>query len=179
MENLAQSESLVKQLRNDIKDLKAKHSEELTNCKSSYRELTQTELKLNHLLSLLKSAYSYISKHDDESLWPLKLFISDEMSDQVAPDAILKMSDFAKRKENKEQWYSKSFYAFQQGYQMYLKVYADGTDNSEGPHVSVYLYLMKGPHDDKLEQWGYWLLSGTFKIEVLNQLNNSDHYTVA
>ena len=60
---------------------------------------------------------------------------------------------------------------------MCLKVYADGTDNSEGTHISVYLYLMKGPHDDKLEQWGYWPLSGTFKIEVLNQLNNSDHYS--
>ena len=102
LENLTQSESLVKQLQNDIKDLKAKHSEELTksaNCKSG--ELTQTESKLDHLLSLLKSAYPHISKHDDESLWPLKLFISDEMSDQVAPDAILKMSDFAKERRIK------------------------------------------------------------------------------
>ena len=127
LQNLTRSESLVKQLQNDIKDLKAKHSAELT--KSANRkseELTQTESKLDHLLSLLKSAYSYISKHDDESLWPLKLFISDEISEQVAPDAILKMSGFSKRKENKEQWYSKPFYAFQQGYQMCLSVYADG-----------------------------------------------------
>ena len=167
--SLTRAKSHIMQLQNDIRDLKAKSA----NCKSG--ELTQTESKLNHLLSLLKSAYPYISKRDDESLWPLKLFVSDEISDQVAPDAILKMSDFAKRKENKEQWYSKPFYAFQQGYQMCLSVYADGTDDGEGTHVSVYLYLMKGPHDDELEQSGYWPLNGIFTIELLNQLNNSDH----
>ena len=35
---------------------------------------------------------------------------------------------------------------------------------------------MKGPHDDKLEQSGHWPMSGTFKIEKLNQLNDSYHY---
>ena len=119
---------------------------------------------------------SYIGKHDYESLWPL-LFISDEISHQVAPAVILKMSDFGKRKQNKEQWYSKPFFAFLQGYQMCLSVYADGIDDGEGTHVSVYLYLMKGPHDDELERWGYWPLSGTFTIEVLNQLNDNDHYS--
>ena len=173
LEDLKQSESLVKWLQNDMKDLKAKHSEELTNCKSG-----ELKSQLNHVLSLLKSAYiSYISKHDDESLWPLKLFISDEISDQVAPAAILKMSDFAKRKENKEQWYSKPFFAFQQGYQMCLNVYTDGIYDGEATHVSVYLYLMKGPPDDKLDQSSHWPLSGTFTIELLNQLNNNDHYS--
>ena len=33
---------------------------------------------------------------------------------------------------------------------------------------------MKGPHDDKLEQLQ---LSGIFTIELLNQLNDSDHYS--
>ena len=35
---------------------------------------------------------------------------------------------------------------------------------------------MKGPHDDKLEQSGHWPLRGTFTIELLNQLNDSDHH---
>ena len=34
-------------------------------------------------------------------------------------------------------------------------------------------YLMKAPNDDKLEQLQ---LRGTFTIELLNQLNDSDHY---
>ena len=54
---------------------------------------------------------------------------------------------------------------------MCLKVYASGY----GDGVSVYLGLMKGPYDDKLEQSGHWPLRGTFTIELLNQLNDSDH----
>ena len=34
---------------------------------------------------------------------------------------------------------------------------------------------MKGPHDDKLVT--AWPLRGTFTIELLNQLNDSDHYS--
>ena len=43
---------------------------------------------------------------------------------------------------------------------MCLKVYANGVGSGEGTHVSLYLYLMKGPYDDKLEQSGHWPLRG-------------------
>ena len=36
-----------------------------------------------------------------------------------------------------------------------------------GTHVSVYLHLMKGPYNDKLEQSGHWPLSVTFTVELL------------
>ena len=56
---------------------------------------------------------------------------------------------------------------------MFLRVaYEDHLD-----HLLVCLHLMKGPHDDKLEQLGHWPLRGTFIIELLNQLNDSDHYS--
>ena len=58
-----------------------------------------------------------------------------------------------------------------------MQVYAAGYGDGEGTHVSVFLHLMKGPHDDKLEQSGHWPLRGTFTIELLNQLNDSDHYS--
>ena len=173
-QKLTQSESLVKQLENDIEALNAKHLQELRF--KHYK----TESKLQYLLSLLELVYvSYNSNgiDDDGSLWPLILFMSNEVSDQVAPAAILKMSDYAKRKENKEQWYSKPFFAFLEGYQMSLIVYADGNGEGEGTHVSVYLYLMKGPHDDKLEQSGHWPLRGTFTIELLNQLSDNNHFS--
>ena len=48
-------------------------------------------------------------------------------------------------------------------------------------HVSVYLHLMKGPYDDKLEQSGHWPLSGTFTVELLKvngvMISDSDHYS--
>ena len=38
---------------------------------------------------------------------------------------------------------------------------------------------MKGPHDDKLEQLGHWPLRGAFTIELLSQLNDSDHQQIS
>ena len=95
--------------------------------------------------------------------------------DHVAP-LIMNMTKFTKRKKNKEQWYSSPFFAFDGGYLMCAHIYAAGYGDGEGTHVSVFLQLMKGPHDDKLEQSGHWPLRGTFTIELLNQLNDSDHY---
>jgi len=54
---------------------------------------------------------------------------------------------------------------------MCLKVYHVGIGDSEGTHISIYLHLMKGLHDDKLEQSGHWPLRGTFTIELLNQFS--------
>ena len=96
---------------------------------------------------------------------------------QVMPVAF-KLRNFSKLLKNKDEWYSSPFFAFSQGYQMCLKVFAAGSGIGEGTHVSVYLYLMKGPHDDNLEQSGHWPLRGTFTIELLNQLNDSDHYSI-
>ena len=93
------------------------------------------------------------------------------------PPLIMNMSKFAEKKKNKEQWYSSPFFAFDGGYLMCVHIYAAGYGDGEGAHVSVYLHLMKGPYDDKLEQSGHWPLRGTFTIEILNQLNHSDHYT--
>ena len=41
--------------------------------------------------------------------------------------------------------------------------------------ISLFLYLMKGSYDDKLEQLGYWPLRGAFKIELLDQLNDDNY----
>ena len=95
---------------------------------------------------------------------------------QITP-VDFKLSKFSQWLKNKEEWYSSPFFAFEGGYQMCLKVFAAGYGDGEGTHVSVYLFLMKGPHDDKLEQSGHWPLRGTFTIKLLNQLNDSDHYS--
>ena len=87
------------------------------------------------------------------------------------------MSSFTKKVMDKEEWWSNPFFAFGDGYQMCLKVYAAGNGDGEGTHVSFFLYLMKGPHDDKLEQSGHWPLRGTFIIELLNQLSDNNHYS--
>ena len=94
---------------------------------------------------------------------------------QVAPVTLV-MPNFTEKVNNKKCWYSKPFFAFNEGYQIRLSVDAAGYGDGEGTHVSVFLQLMRGPHDDKLERSGHWPLRGTFTIELLNQLNDSDHY---
>ena len=60
---------------------------------------------------------------------------------------------------------------------MTLVLRMGGYKTGKGTHVSFYVRLMKGPHDDKLEQSGHWPLRGTFTIELLNYLNDSDHHS--
>ena len=60
---------------------------------------------------------------------------------------------------------------------MNLHIYIDGNFDGKGTHMSAYLNLMKGPHDDKLKQSGHWPLRGTFTIELLDQLNDNDHHS--
>ena len=120
--------------------------------------------------------YSNIAYYEDDSLIFRISYEGTEPLYQVIP-ATFKLTHFSKWLESKEAWYSIPFFAFNEGYQMQLYVSTAGYGDGEGTHVSVYLYLMKGPHDDELEQSGHWPLRGTFTIEVLNQLNDSDHHT--
>ena len=60
---------------------------------------------------------------------------------------------------------------------MCLMVYANGNGEGAGTHVSVYVYLMRGEHDDKLT----WPFHGYITIQLLNQSRDQDHveYTLA
>ena len=100
-------------------------------------------------------------------------FESIEPPNQIAP-VTFKLTHLSQWQKNKQTWCSSPFFAFNEGYQMILTVDIAGCN---GTHLSVYLHLMKGPHDDKLEQSGHWPLRGTFTIELLNQLNDSDHHS--
>jgi len=102
--------------------------------------------------------------------------VSYDDSDPSILPVTLTVSNFTEKMKNKES-FSSPFFAFAEGYLMLVRVYAYGSGTGEGTHVSVYLHLMKGPHDDKLEQSGHWPLRGTFTIELLNQLNDSNHYS--
>ena len=108
--------------------------------------------------------------------WSDKLVAMVMMSksgDQECP-VILKMSPFNKQKKYNVQWYSDSFYTHHKGYKMSLHIFAAGYGDGQGTHLSVYLNLMKGSHDDELT----WPLRGTFEIELLNQVSDSEHHSV-
>jgi len=104
------------------------------------------------------------------------LSIISSHGNQVVP-VVLKMANLSEKLKNKEEWNSDPFFAFEGGYKMCVKVYLSGNDIGEGTHISVYLYLLKGPYDNELEQLGHFPLRGTFTIELLNQLNDENHHT--
>ena len=99
---------------------------------------------------------------------------SDKAPVLVAP-IVFKMPGFAEKMKNAEQWWSPPFFAFWKGYQICLNVYVGGNDDT---HLSAYLFLMNGPHDDNLAESGHWPFRGTFTIELLNQLSDNDHHAI-
>ena len=54
---------------------------------------------------------------------------------------------------------------------MCLNVDANSGAASDGTHVSVYVYLMRGEHDDKLT----WPFRGDITIQLVNQNRDQDH----
>ena len=54
---------------------------------------------------------------------------------------------------------------------MCLRVDANGAGDGAGTHVSVYVYLMRGEHDDKLT----WPFRGDITIQLVNQNRDQDH----
>jgi len=111
-------------------------------------------------------------------LWKLQVF--SEMithGNQIAP-IVLTMYNFTEKLKHKVIWRSGSFFAFDEGYQICLVVYANGNIEGEGSHVSVYFYLMKGPYDNKLQKLRYFPMKGKFRIQLLNQLHYNHHHTI-
>ena len=113
-----------------------------------------------------ENLYFNVSYTDTNPLIPCK---------QIAP-VTLTMPSLSEQIKNKEQWYSDPFFAFEGGYQMCLKVYAGGYHTGEGTHLSVYIHLMKGPHDDKLQDSGQFPLKGIFNITLLNRINGNQYH---
>ena len=84
-----------------------------------------------------------------------------------------KMSDYSLRKEENQTYYSEPFYTSCDGYRIHIKVDPNGSEGCEATHVSVYVELLKGSNDQKLQ----WPFQGTVTVELLNQLADDDHYS--
>ena len=59
------------------------------------------------------------------------------------------------------------------GYTLNLYLYANGQYSGKNSHVSVYIKVLDGVFDMRLE----WPLKGSFTIELLNQLADSNHFS--
>ena len=76
------------------------------------------------------------------------------------------VTEFSKRKQVNNYYYSPPFYTHLQGYKMCLQVHANGFGTGKGTHFSAYVHLMEGEHDDQLQ----WPFEGGIIIELYTQL---------
>ena len=89
------------------------------------------------------------------------------------PPHIIRLSGFEYKTRMNTEWYSAPFYSHFGGYKMCLKVYANGSGDGKGTHVSVFTHLMKGENDDNLK----WPFRGTITVTLLNQLQSNNHHS--
>ena len=81
------------------------------------------------------------------------------------------MMDFEQHKKDDDDWFSPPFYSHTGGYKMCLRGCANGRIIGKGTHVSLYVHLMRGEHDDYLE----WPFHGDVTVQLLNQRSEEEH----
>ena len=105
--------------------------------------------------------------------WALHLnSTASNSTDQIFP-VIIKMAEFERKKRSNDDWYSHTFFTHEEGYNMKLNVLPAGSADGLCTHVSVYLYMAKGPHDDELR----WPMKKRLKVKLLNQISDTQHHS--
>ena len=125
---------------------------------------TNTEYLRDDYLKLRFSAIVYSTP-----LLPLTPAWQDSLS-TTQSGAQFTISEYSKRKQFDNEYFSPPFTTSPQGYRLCLVVDTNGND--EGSHLSIFAYIMKGQHDDRLQ----WPFTGTIIIELLNWLEDKGHY---
>ena len=86
---------------------------------------------------------------------------------------VFKLSGYASKKENNEEFKSIPFYTSPGGYKMCISVDVNGYSVGKGTHVTVFTELLEGRYDDQL----HWPFLGTVTYELLNQLADEKHHS--
>ena len=85
------------------------------------------------------------------------------------------MTEFRQKKRSNQEWCSPPFYTHPHGYEMCLKVYANGYGGGKGSHVSVSLFMLKGEYDDSLK----WPFRGDITMQLLNQTGDGERHSLS
>jgi len=94
---------------------------------------------------------------------------------EIAP-VVRIIPNFSEKLKNNEEYYVYDpFLTFEGGYQIIVSICVSGCHEGKGTHISMYVHLMKGPHDDELQQLSYWPFSGVIEIALLNQFKDECH----
>ena len=97
--------------------------------------------------------------------------LQESIGDSCVPPRVYKIDGFEQLLSEGREWFGPPFYSHRGGYSMCLAVVPNGNDLGAGTHVSVYVHLERGKHDDSLQ----WPFRGEVTFELLNQSTNSHH----
>ncbi|XP_019856710.1 PREDICTED: TNF receptor-associated factor 6-like [Amphimedon queenslandica] len=144
--------------------------------RASHLEASIRELKAGHTThkkEIRKHVEKKLESQTDSVRSKLSSLKNEIILQNSSLPLVFKLSNFFDLKEDDEDWRSPPFYSHQGGYKMCLRVYTNGCSEVRGSHISLYVYLMKSDHDHKLE----WPFRGTIHVQILNQLEDSCHYS--
>ena len=96
----------------------------------------------------------------------------EKIREQRKCPVVINVSDYSKHKRDDDKWLSPGFYTSLGGYKLRLKLFANGTQNGKGTHLTCAINLMPGEYDNTLE----WPFQGEVTVELLNQLKDKNHY---
>ena len=82
------------------------------------------------------------------------------------------LTEFSRRRDFNNRYHSPPFHTHPQGYKLCLEVYANGYGDGKGTHVSIFVVLMRGEHDQHLQ----WPFTGDIIIELLNWREDKEHH---
>lgn len=114
-----------------------------------------------------------VVKQQEEQIRELKLVLERQKNipePKVFPPVNLYMEDLFTHFYEEDQWFSEPFYSHPGGYKMCLSVYAAGTGQGSGSHISVFAHIMKGEYDDNLS----WPFRGTVTVSLVMDDDDDD-----
>ena len=160
-------------LKDDIKALKQANEElQKNNVTLKSAQGRMDCLTIGFVLKMAKG----ITKHQWREYFSSLATVSTNTPNPVSP-VIIKWPDYNEVKQiakdikyGNRGYYTRPFYTHHNGYKMQLHVYPYRDQNK---CISIYWYLMQGETDDHLK----WPYTGTIEITLLNQLENSEHFT--
>lgn len=151
-----------KELQDDIEELKAENQKLKVQVKEQNQKLKDQLDEQNLKIAEILRSVSMSSKEVAIAESP-----KEEPKSTNDPSIIPVLIIFNNYQQHTI-WWSPPFYTHPQGYKMCLKVFPNGNRSGEHTHMSVYVNILKGEFDDKLQ----WPFRGDFTIRLLR--NNSE-----
>ena len=136
----------------------------------SYNSTTNTQYLQNDCLRLRVSKVAVYS-----SLYLNKVPSWQQDPHNVQSQSVCEftLSEFSKRKECNNSFYSPPFYTHQHGYyKLCICIYSNSQGGGKNTHISVYVCIIAGEYDDQLQ----WPFVGDAVIELLNWKENKKHH---